>query len=95
MATNIWVNIRSGNGLLPDGTKLLPEPMLAYDGIDIRPVSQKVFEITTIYPRGQWVNLSCAEGRISRDNILNIMAADNMAVLCRQVINSYDINKGP
>ena len=26
----IWVNIGSGNGLLPDGTKPLPEPMLSY-----------------------------------------------------------------
>ena len=24
----VWVNIGSGNGLLPDGTKPLPEPML-------------------------------------------------------------------
>ena len=28
MAMEIWVNIGSGNGLLPDGTKPLPEPML-------------------------------------------------------------------
>ena len=28
MATEIWVNIGSGNGVLPDGTKPLPEPML-------------------------------------------------------------------
>ena len=28
MATEIWVNIGSGNGLLPDGTKPLPEPRL-------------------------------------------------------------------
>ena len=28
MATEIWVNIGSGNGLVPDGTKPLPEPML-------------------------------------------------------------------
>ena len=28
MATEIWVNIGSGNGLLPDGTKPLPEPKL-------------------------------------------------------------------
>ena len=27
---NIWVNIGSGNGLLLDGTKPLPEPMLTY-----------------------------------------------------------------
>ena len=26
----IWVNIGSGNGLLPDSTKPLPEPMLIY-----------------------------------------------------------------
>ena len=26
----IWVNIGSGNGLLLDGTKLLPEPILTY-----------------------------------------------------------------
>ena len=30
MVTEIWVNIGSGNGLLPDGTKPLPEPMLTY-----------------------------------------------------------------
>ena len=28
MAAEIYVNIGSGNGLLPDGTQLLPEPML-------------------------------------------------------------------
>ena len=28
----IWVNIGSGNGLLPDGTKPLPEPMLTCHG---------------------------------------------------------------
>ena len=31
MTTEIWVNIGSGNGLLPDGTKPLPEPMLNSD----------------------------------------------------------------
>ena len=30
MAKEIWVNIGSGNGLLPDGTKPLPEQMLTY-----------------------------------------------------------------
>ena len=28
VATWIWVNIGSDNGLVPDGTKPLPEPML-------------------------------------------------------------------
>ena len=28
MATEILVNIGSGNGFLPDGTEALPEPML-------------------------------------------------------------------
>ena len=31
MVAEIWVNIGSGNGLLSDGTKPLPEPMLTYD----------------------------------------------------------------
>ena len=30
MVTDIWVNIGSGIGLLPDGTKPLPESMLTY-----------------------------------------------------------------
>ena len=30
MATVILDNIDSGNGLLPDGTKPLPEPVLTY-----------------------------------------------------------------
>ena len=30
MATEILVNIGSGNGLLPDSTKPLPEPMVTY-----------------------------------------------------------------
>ena len=30
MATQILVNIGSGNGLLPDSSKPLPEPMLTY-----------------------------------------------------------------
>ena len=29
--TEIWANIASGNGLLPDGTKPLPEPMLNFE----------------------------------------------------------------
>ena len=31
MATEIWLNIGLGNGLLPDGTKPLHEPMLTYN----------------------------------------------------------------
>ena len=31
MVCEILVKIGSGNGLLPDGTKPLPEPMLTYD----------------------------------------------------------------
>ena len=30
MTTEICVDIGSGNGLLPDGTKPLPEPVLTY-----------------------------------------------------------------
>ena len=30
MVKQIWVDIGSGDALLPDGTKPLPQPMLAY-----------------------------------------------------------------
>ena len=45
MAAEIWVNIGSGNGLLPDGTKPLPEQMLTYhqwglSEIHLRAISQ-------------------------------------------------------
>ena len=33
MTTEISVNIGSGNGLLPDGTKPLPKPMLTSDSL--------------------------------------------------------------
>ena len=48
MATEIWVNIGSGNGLLPDGTKPLPEQMLTYhqyvksSGIHLRAILQEI-----------------------------------------------------
>ena len=38
MATEIWVNIGTGNGLLPDGTKPLPEPILTFHNLS--PVPQ-------------------------------------------------------
>ena len=47
MTTEIWVNLGSDNGLLPDGTKPLPEPMLTDDqwsphDIHIRAISQEM-----------------------------------------------------
>ena len=33
METEIWVNIGSGNDLLPDGTKPLPDPMLTFHNL--------------------------------------------------------------
>ena len=35
MATEIWVNIGSGNGLFPDGTKPLPESILTNEEIAV------------------------------------------------------------
>ena len=65
------VNIGSGNGLLSDGTKPFTDVDFSSQvvcGIHLRTISQEVlmnfihvfqnctFQITTIYPRGQWVN---------------------------------------
>ena len=49
MVTEIWVNIGSGNGLLPDGTKPLPEPMLTYH-------QQDSVEITNFTASAQDIN---------------------------------------
>ena len=53
MVTEIWVNIGSGNGLLPDGTKPSPEPMLTWSSvkssdINIREISQEMPQPSTI-----------------------------------------------
>ena len=39
MVSQIWANTDSGKGLLPDGTKPLPEPMLAYHPWHLVPFS--------------------------------------------------------
>ena len=59
-----WVNIGLGNGLLPDGAKPLPEPMLTYYRGDLVALTGNAwyefrnfwFKNTATYPRGQWVN---------------------------------------
>ena len=46
MLTQVCVNIGSGNGLVPDGTKPLPETMLTshpkYSSIHLRAISQEM-----------------------------------------------------
>ena len=39
MEMQMAVNTGSGNGLLPDGTKPLPEPMLTYHHLDPVPIT--------------------------------------------------------
>ena len=50
-ALDILVNTGSGNGLLPDGTKPLPEPMLIYHvrsrDIRLRAISQLIPKLST------------------------------------------------
>ena len=43
MARAIWVNIGSGNGLMPDGTKPLPEPVLTYHKYGPVAITQELF----------------------------------------------------
>ena len=62
MATWNWVNIGSGNGLLPDGTKPLPEPvdlsLVRSIDINLMAISPKIpsrsitkITLKTIYPQ--------------------------------------------
>ena len=46
MVIEICVNIGSGHGLLPDGTKPLPEPMLTYHHWDSLTISLEVLKIS-------------------------------------------------
>ena len=73
MVTQIWVSIGSGNGLMPDGTKPLPEQMLINYQWGLPSFSweqfhrkcsrylfmwvYKLHNITVVSLRGQWVNL--------------------------------------
>ena len=41
-----WVNIGSGNGVLPDGTKPLAEPMLTYQQYGLEWLSESQSVIT-------------------------------------------------
>ena len=72
MATWNWVNIGSGNGLLPDGTKPLPEPvdlsLVRNIDINLRAISPKVHSrsnseiaLKTIYPQF-YLNFPGADG---------------------------------
>ena len=52
LVIKIWVNISSGNGLLPDGTKRLPEPVLTYINVVLwilpRAISQDMLNISVL-----------------------------------------------
>ena len=44
MVIQIWVNIGSGNGSLPDSSKPLPEPMLTYQWCPVAFISRVISE---------------------------------------------------
>ena len=51
MVSQICINFGWGTGLLPDGTKPLPQPMLTYHqlgsvALNLRPISQEVLMIS-------------------------------------------------
>ena len=70
MASEILINTGFGNGLLPDSTKRLPEPMLTNHKREMLKICIK---ITTTYPKCQWVKFRCCTHwctpKSSRDNI--------------------------
>ena len=65
MATEIWVNIGSGNGLLPDGTKPLPEPMLT---------DHQLSPVTFIL--GQFHNRCCGAGSADEIGVTGCAGGD-------------------
>ena len=72
MANHNWANIGSGNGLLPDGTKPLPEPM-TYD---------KIYSVSFIWAISQvLMNLiwnMCSEITLFLDHYINNITNINL-----------------
>ena len=56
MAAYIWVNIDSGNGLLPDGTKPLPETNV--DLSSVKPCDISIRRIAHDIPRSSSTKIS-------------------------------------
>ena len=93
--TLIWVNIGSGNGLLPDGTKPLPEPMLTYHQsgpviITLRTISLEIHQppITKItlkiaYLKFHW-NTSGANN-VNKDPLYTSEQQPGRKFWCRQL----------
>ena len=65
MVTLIWVNIGSGNGLLPDGIKPLPESMMTNLKISVHDVLE-CFEMTNLTPK-HWETHGCVVSTVATD----------------------------
>ena len=86
MATEIWVNTGSGNGLLPDSTKPLPEPMLTdhqSSDIHIRAISQEMpqLSITEIRLKIMYLKFQFVQGPMSLKQIYAILVMIIMIVI--------------
>ena len=88
MVTETWVNIGLGNGLLPDGTKPLPEPILTnYQsclmGIHLKAISLEMLEISIPdmplkNDCHQTSNISCTES----ENLISLFLVSSCSCLC-------------
>ena len=94
----MWINIGSGNGSLPDGTKPLPEPMLTFhQGGSDRSAQATIlcneFEYQNIAtsPRGQWVN--CQTAMISYKILL--LALSNWIISSVKMYSKWLMMKQP
>ena len=58
MATEIWVNIGSGNGLLPDGTKPLPEPITYLKLHSNFPGASELITEDVLYATAYWSSVT-------------------------------------
>ena len=91
-ATQVWVNIGLGNGLLPNGTKPLPEPMLTSHRLDC--ISQQVLKLLFCIVSLKVVlelTLTC------RDRVISVSLGQYQGYWCpgslrRQDISSHDID---
>ena len=101
MATEIWVNIGSGNGLLPDGTKPLSAPMLTdhqWSPSDIhnRSISQKMPQpsITKICLNITYLNIHSnfpGPNELSKENMItgSLYSTGNTICLWKSILDAY------
>ena len=94
MEKKIWVNIGSGNGLLPGGTKSLPEPMLTFQCVSVAFFWKQFHNEcqTTVLLKNMKIILWRPLSHFSRTNDLNGKLYTFGDILCNISVDNFVSN---